>query len=274
VSEGFTNYYGEIALYRAGLRTRAQFVQSVEGAINGVEGNEARSYISPADSSVSTWVGYDIPVAFGISYYTQGQNLGALLDLSILNHTNGATGLDDVMKSLYRDFYQKGKGFTTADMIGIINRLTRRDYRDFYQKYVWGVEVPPYDTILGYAGYRVETASRKSPTIGVGLDRSTEGVRITRVAAGSQAAKAGLRVGDIVLSADDTDLRRHPQLLIAKLGEKIGQTAKFSVKRGAQDLTVQVEVGSRGESSYKIVELPNPSPGQLKIRDAWLKTGT
>ncbi len=210
VSEGFTNYYGSAALYRAGLRTRQQFVQNVEGAINGVESNEARAYISPADSSVSTWTGYDTPVAFGISYYTQGQNLAALLDLSILHDTNGASRLDDVMRALYRDYYQKGKGFTTEDMIGIVNRLTRRDYRDFYRKYVSGVEVPPYDTILGYAGYHAQTTSRKSPTIGVGLDRSSEGVRM---------------------------------------------------------------VGSRSDSIYKIVELPNPSPDQEKIRAAWLKTG-
>src|SRR5215216_3415064 len=84
VSEGFTNYYGAIALYRAGLHTRAQFLQSVEDAINGVESNEARKYISPANASSSTWLGYDTPVAFGISYYTQGQNLGALLELSML----------------------------------------------------------------------------------------------------------------------------------------------------------------------------------------------
>ena len=192
VSEGFTNYYGSIALYRAGLNTRQQFVQSVERAINGVESNEARAYISPADSSVSTWVGYDTPVAFGISYYTQGQNLGALLDLSILHDTKGASGLDDVMRSLYRDFYLKGKGFATEDMIGIVNRLTKRDYRDFYRKYVSGVEVPPYDAILGYAGYHVETTSRTTATIGVALDRNNEGVRITRVIAGGQAAKAGL----------------------------------------------------------------------------------
>ncbi len=162
VSEGFTNYYGNVALYRAGLRTRQQFVQSVEGAINGVESNEARSYISPANSSVATWAGYDTPVAFGISYYTQGQNLGALLDLSILQNTGGASGLDDVMRALYREFYGKGKGFTTEDLIGIVNRVTKRDYHDFFGKYVSGVEVPPYDVILGYAGYKVETASRKS----------------------------------------------------------------------------------------------------------------
>ena len=273
VSEGFTNYYGSVALYRAGLRTRQQFVQSVEGAINGVESNEARAYISPSDSSVSTWAGYDTPVAFGISYYTQGQNLGALLDLSILHDTNGASRLDDLMRMLYRDFYQKGKGFTTADMIGIVNRLTSRNYRDFYRKYVSGVEVPPYDTILGYAGYHAQTTSRKGPTIGVGLDRSNEGVRITRVVAGGQAAKAGLRIGDIVLSVDGVDLRKDPQAFIAKVSEKIGQTAKLSLKRGAQEITSDVEVGSRSDSIYKIVELPNPSLDQIKIREAWLKTG-
>jgi predicted metalloprotease with PDZ domain len=271
VSEGFTNYYGSVALYRAGLRTREQFVQSVEGAINGVESNEARAYISPADSSVSTWAGYDTPVAFGISYYTQGQNLGALLDLSILHDTNGASRLDDVMRALYRDFYQKGKGFTTEDMIGIVNRLTRRDYHDFYRKHVSGVEVPPYDTILGYAGYQAQTTSRKSATIGVGLDRSSEGVRITRVVAGGQAAKAGVRVGDIVLSVDGVDLRKNPQALIAEISEKIGQTAKLSMKRGAQEITSDVEVGSRSDSIYRIVELPNPSPDQVRIREVWLK---
>ena len=273
VSEGFTNYYGSVALYRAGLRTRQQFVQSVEGAINGVESNEARVYISPADSSVSTWAGYDTPVAFGISYYTQGQNLGALLDLSILHDTNGASRLDDVMRALYRDFYQKGKGFTTEDMIGIVNRLTRRDYRDFYRKYVSGVEVPPYDTILGYAGYQGQTTSRKSPTIGVGLDRSSEGVRITRVVAGGQAAKAGLRVGDIVLAVDGVDLRKDPQAFIAKVSERIGQTARLSIKRGAQEMSSDVDVGTRTDSIYKLVELPNASADQIKIREAWLKIG-
>lgn len=271
VSEGFTNYYGSIALYRAGLRNREQFLQSVEGAINGVESNEARSHISPANSSVSTWVGYDTPVAFGISYYTQGQNLGALLDLSILHDTRGAAGLDDVMRALYREFYQKGKGFTTEDIIGVINRLSKRDYHEFFRRYVAGVEVPPYDTILGYAGYQAETASRKSPAIGVGLDRSSEGVRITRVVAGGQAAKAGLRVGDVVLSADGVDLRKDPQALISKLGERVGQAVKLSIKRGGEDLTRDVEVGTRSDTSYKIAELPNPSPDQVKIREAWLK---
>jgi len=271
VSEGFTNYYGSIATYRAGVRSRDQFLRSVQDAISGVENNEARSYIPPAVSSVSTWVGYDTPVAFGISYYTQGQNLAALLDLSILNDTEGVAGLDDVMRALYRDFYQKGKGFTTDDMIGIVDRLTKRDYREFYRKHVFGVEVPSYDTILGYAGYKTEKISRPSPTIGAGIERSNEGVRITRVSAGSQAARAGLRIGDIVVSANGSDLRKDPQELIAKLGENIGHAVKLSIRRGTQDLTSDVEVGTRDDVTYKVVEMQSATPRQLKIREAWLK---
>jgi len=156
LSEGFTNYYTQVTLYRAGLIDREQFIRSVGDAINSVESNPARKYISPANASISTWLGYDMPVAFGISYYAQGQNLGAMLDLSIIRDTAGQFRLDDVMRVLWRDFYQKGKGFTMEDVISIIGRLAKRDYRDFFRRYIQGVEVPPYDEILGYAGYRAE----------------------------------------------------------------------------------------------------------------------
>jgi predicted metalloprotease with PDZ domain len=273
VSEGFTNYYASVSLYRAGIRSREQFLQNVEGAINGVEGDEARAYISPVNSSVSTWVGYDSPVAFGISYYTQGQNLGALLDLSILHDTGGSSRLDDVMLALYREFYQKGHGFTTEDMIAIINRLTRRDYHDFYRRYVSGVEVPPYDTILGYAGYQARTESTKHPSIGVGLAGTNDGVRITAVVADSPAAKAGLRANDIISSVDGVDVGKDPQILIDRLSQKVGQAVKLAIKRGGKDQVLNLQVGTRSESSYKLAELPNATLDQLKIRDAWLKTG-
>lgn len=156
VSEGFTNYYTNVSLYRAGLRTREQFLQTVSIAISGVENNPARDYVSPADASTSTWLGYDTPVAFGISYYTQGQNLGALLDLSLIADTDGKHGLDDVFRTLYKDFYRKGKGFSTEDLIAVIQKLTKKDYTDFFRNYIRGVNVPPYDAILGRAGYRLE----------------------------------------------------------------------------------------------------------------------
>src|SRR5262249_60648952 len=125
-----------------------KFRKNASTAIPGVKQNEPGRYISPAKSSASPWVGYDTPVSFGISYYTQGQNLGALLDLSIRHDTGAAKGLDDLMRLLYRQFYEKGKGFSTEDMIAAIRELTLHDYHGFYKRYVSGEEVPPYETIL------------------------------------------------------------------------------------------------------------------------------
>lgn len=274
VSEGFTNYYTNVALYRAGLRNREQLLLSVAQAISGVENNPARAYISPADSSTSTWLGYDTPVAFGISYYTQGQNLGALLDLSILNDTSGASGLDDVMRALYNEFYKKGKGFSIEDLILLINRITHRDYNDFFRRYVRGVEVPPYDQILSHAGYHLEEAMRGEPDLGIDTTILAGGeFRITRVSRSSSAGEAGLMVGDILLTIGGVEARRGLAAIDEHLGRNIGETVKVNIKRGGADKTLDMHVKSRSFRNYKIVEVAQPTPKQLKVREAWLKKG-
>ena len=170
VSEGFTSYYTSLTLYRAGLKDARSFIGEIARAIGEVERNEARRYISASDSSTSTWLGYASPPPFSISYYSQGRNLATLLDLSIRHDTNGASGLDDVMRALFTDFYQRGRGFSTEDLIRIVNRITRSSYDTFFSRYVSGTDVPPYETIFGYAGYQVERATQKIPFLGVNLD--------------------------------------------------------------------------------------------------------
>ena len=268
VSEGFTNYYGNLSRYRAGLIGRAQFISTVSSAIEGVETNEARAYISPAESSVSTWLGYDSPVQFSISYYTQGQNLGALLDLSILHQTGGEHRLDDVMTTLYRDFYKRGKGFSTEDLIDVINRLTRKDYHDFFRKYIEWVDVPPYDTIFGDAGYRLKKSSVEVADLGMGLRPAAgRGLQVSRIEPGGAAEKAGLAVGDSVADIDGTPVRE----AFGMLNQKIGQTVSISINRNGATKSIPVKVGGRPQTTYSLEEVPDPTPDQLKIREAWLK---
>jgi predicted metalloprotease with PDZ domain len=177
------------------------------------------------------------------------------------------------MRALYLDFYKKDKGFTTENLLAILNRLTRRDYHDFHRKYISGVEVPPYDTILGYAGYKVETASKKSPSIGIEEEETSDGVTVRRVNPSGPAAKAGLLPGDILVSVDGLDIQKDAQAVDERLEQRIDGSVKLQIKRSGLVQTLDMQVGSRSNPDYKIVELPNPTANQLKIREAWLKIG-
>ncbi len=265
VSEGFTNYYGIVGVYRAGLMTPDQFVARAAGAANGIESNEARNYISPANASVSTWVGYDSPVAFAISYYTQGQNLAGLLDLSIRNDTDGRASLDDVMRGLYNEHYKRGKGFTTSDLLALVNRVSGKDYNEFFRRYVWGTDVPDYDRIFGYAGYSLEKTQRKAPVLGFNGRFRNGGVMINAVEAGSPAAISGLEKGDIITKIDGAAVSD------VRFDDLAGKSVKLTIDRGGSEIEIPIKVGSRDYTALSMKSLAAPTERQMRIREGWLK---
>ncbi len=161
VSEGFTSYYGNVLLYRAGLSSRPEFYEAAAGSIAQVESSPVREFVSPSEASASTWLSYDNHIAFELSYYLTGRNLAVLLNLSILHDTNGQHDLDDVMRALYADFYLKNKGFDTRDLLAEIQHISGRDYAEFFKKHIDGVERPPYETILGYAGMKLQFSKQR-----------------------------------------------------------------------------------------------------------------
>ncbi len=265
VSEGFTNYYSNVAIYRAGLITKEDFLKQKGNVIGNIENDEVRNYISPAEASVSTWLGYDTPVAFGISYYTQGENLGALLDLSIRQDSDGKASLDDVFRVLYNNFYKKEKGFSTEDMIAVVNRLTRKDYHDFYRRYVFGTEVPNYDAIYGYAGFRIEKKTRQAAVVGFNGRFRNGGLLVSEVATNTSASVADLKEGDVILKIDGKTLQN------VSIDSLAGKAIKITVNRDGKEMEIPATFGSNDVTSYNLVEMPKPTARQLKIRDGWLK---
>jgi predicted metalloprotease with PDZ domain len=265
MSEGFSVYYAYLTLHRSDLSDNGKlFLDSIADSVKDLESNEERKYVSPSDSSMMAWLG-------GASYYMQGQILGALLDISIARDTQGTKKLDDVMRILYRDFYQRGRGFSTEDLILVINQLTGEDYHDFFRRYVSGVEDPPYELILGYAGYRLEKQPRKVPTFNMGTNCTRERTEVVRVFPDSVAAQAGLLPGDEILTVDGMDLRRCWGPVRVGLREKIGQKIKMTVKRAGKEMTIEIKVDSYDEIAYRITGLSQPTIEQLRTREAWLK---
>jgi predicted metalloprotease with PDZ domain len=269
VSEGFTSYYTSVTSYRAGLKDARTFVGAIARGIGEVESNEARRYISASDSSTSTWIGYASPPPFGISYYSQGRNLATLLDLSIRHDTNGVSGLDAVMRALFTDFYQRGRGFSTEDLIRVVNRITRNSYESFFTRYVSGTDVPPYETIFGYAGYQVERTTRKVPFFGVNLD--TMG-RVTGAPPGFDARTGRLQQEDFILSVDGRTLEGQGAGTVFRLlNEKLGRNVRLRIRRGGEERELDIAVGFVELVNSRIVESQSPTSEQLKIRESWLQ---
>ncbi|MBP6002511.1 MAG: M61 family metallopeptidase [Pyrinomonadaceae bacterium] len=265
VSEGFTNYYGIVATYRGGVTSKEDFLANVAGAAAGIESNEARKYISPANASVSTWVGYDTPVAFGISYYGQGQNLAALLDLSIRHDSEAQYNLDDVMRALYNEHYKWNKGFTTSDLIGIINRLTKKDYNEFFNRYVFGTDVPDYDRIFGYAGYNLVKKTEASPDFGFNVRPRNGGFTVNGVEPNGPADAAKIKIGDVITKINGGSPFEAP------FGTFAGKEIKLTITRDGADMEIPLKVGSRDFQSYSLAEMPAATATQLKVREGWLK---
>jgi predicted metalloprotease with PDZ domain len=269
--EGVTDYYARINQHRAGSDTRDHFLRGVEEIISLQKNHEARPYHSPANTSMLTWIDYEVRRPFLPPLNMQGALLAMLLDLSIREDTSNAASLDDVMRSLYKDFYKRGRGFSTEDLIGIINKTTGRDYNDFFNRYVWGVEMAPYDKVLAYAGYRYETYAEKVPVMGVLMVASPDGQKITEITPGSVAQEAGLLVGDVIMTIDEMNVRAGIAGLREWLTPNIGKVVKVGIKRGGEEKMIDLKIGSRDNPRHRISDLADVTPQQLKMRTAWLK---
>ncbi len=170
--EGFTNYYGARMVYRAGLWNRAQYLARAASGVAQLQSTPGRLVMSAQDASRSAWFLDRVPLrqqaalpASAVSYYVKGEALAWLVDLEVRARTAGEKTLDDVMRFLWKRFwngattsyYLQGRGYTDDDLRLALNDLTQTDFTDFFNRYVGGVEELPYGATLAKVGLRLVT---------------------------------------------------------------------------------------------------------------------
>ena len=98
-----------------------------------------------------------------------------------------------------------------------------------------------------WGGSRRQAGKKGAPFIGVSGDDDPHGVRLTSVAPGGPAEKAGLRVDDVVRRFGASKTASFEDLVKAVGGSKPGASVEVEVERGAEKLTVTVIVEKRAE---------------------------
>lgn len=203
VMEGFTSYYDELLLYRAGFYNEDEIMRKFTGSINNIENQPGNKVQPVAHASFDAWIKAYRPNENSynttISYYSKGSVVANMLDLMIIKNTNSKKNLDNVMQYLYNEFYKKqGRGFTPTEMQGALEKVSGLKLDDFFEKYINGTQTFDYATVFGYADLKVETSTDKDASLGI----STSGNKITKVFRGSSAYEGGLSVNDEILGID------------------------------------------------------------------------
>jgi len=264
-SEGVTEYYSGVSLARSGLYSLDGFVSDVNGKIHEVE--DVGEIVSAEDASLDTWISPTF-VDEAQYYYPKGALLGLMLDIQIREATNNRHSLDDVMRALYANFYQRGRGFTTPDLLDLI-RPWFRGVDDFYARYINGREPLPYESVLPRAGMAVRRQETKAVFVGIATGGALDGgVVVAEVTPGSLAAAVGLQAGDVLLRLGEVTTT-NPQAFgpqyRARYQNSEGQPIDVVYRRGTQEITGRGVVRSRSTVAFSVSRAPNPSPAAAAI---------
>ena len=266
VSEGITDYYGDLILVRSGLWSRDLFWAMVREAIQSVEEQPVHEAVE--DASVSTWI--EPTFVDQYIYYDQGGLLGLLLDIRIRHATANRNSLDDVMARLYSERYLEGRGFTTGDFLGYVGEYIGEEaVREFYEKYVDGREPLPYRETLALVGMRYDQDTIIEPFFGVQVSPDRERrLIVRRVVPSSAAADAGLHLGDELLavgSVDVVDDEWGDEFVEAYAGS-IGEPLKVLYRRDGEDVVAETWVQTRTRYNYSLRPFAEPTEAQLAIK--------
>ncbi len=100
-------------------------------------------------------------------------------------------------------------------------------------------------------GQKTISINPSKPTLGISIAEEKGSVRITGVVAGGGAAKAGLRVNDIIKKINGTSITDIKKLNQALAGKKVGDSIRITVKRGRKTLTVTAKLMSAKDTFKK-----------------------
>ncbi len=209
VFEGFTSYYDDLMLRRAGLIDDAAYLQLVARTINQVRQTPGRLVQTVAQASFDAWVKYyrvgeNTPNAT-VSYYTKGALVALCLDLTL--RREGHATLDDVMRELWRRC--EGGPMREADLLRALRRLGRRGFEHEIARWVHSTDELPLPSLLQDAGAKV--SHEKAPLaqqLGLRVAETGGSVVLKNVLRAGAAEAAGMAPGDEWLGIELPAARR------------------------------------------------------------------
>ncbi|MGR6086833.1 MAG: M61 family metallopeptidase [Arcticibacter sp.] len=274
--EGFTSYYDDYILHRAGFRTRDEYLAIVTDNLMGVMNTPGDSIQSLAESSFDAWIKFYRPNENSknatVSYYSKGGIVGMLMDIEIMSATNGASCLDDVLRFLYNEYYIKqNRGITDQELMDAFEKVAGKSFKDFFDRYIYGTERLPYESILAKAGVLIDrTDGMVEPAgyLGATFSQSGNKLVVSQVERGSAAWNQGLNVNDEIL---DIDGKEPAQVKDHLAGKKPTDAITMRVMRAGSMRNFTIILGANPNMELEHSIMKKPEDASSTVLNKWLK---
>jgi predicted metalloprotease with PDZ domain len=221
--EGFTAYYDDLVLVRAGLIEPEDYLQLLGETATRVWRTPGRFRQTLAEASFDAWTRFyrpdeNSPNAL-VSYYAKGALVALALDLTLRRETGGAASLDDVMRRLWARFGQTGVGVPEDGVERVAEEVADAPLGAFFDRVVRDTADPPLRELLADVGvdFRLRAAEsqddkggrpasrpewQERAVLGARSEAADGGARLTHVYDGGAARAAGLSAGDVLVAVD------------------------------------------------------------------------
>ena len=280
VVEGTTSYYADLTIVRAGIIKPDDYLRILSDSIHTMRNRPGVRVQSLAESSFDAWIKFSRSAPddpnFTVSFYDLGALASLLMDMELRSRTKNRVSLDDAMREMYRRFPLSGKGYTTSDMIALLDTISESRWDDFFDRYISGTEPYPLESALEAVGLELSIQPEKkhdpilqSPYAGLNLAEHNAGAVVGSVLSDGPAYRAGVVSGDEIVAVNGR------RVSASQFDEWIGllrpgDPVTLHIIRRDELRTVSFKLAGKPNGRWTVSRMKHPADSQKAAYQSWL----
>lgn len=278
--EGFTSYYDDLLLTRAGLISEPQYLGTLAKTLTTVMQRSSRLKQSVADSSYDAWIKYyrqdeNAPNSV-VSYYQKGSLVGLALDLTIRARTKGKRSLDDVMRLLWKQWKTAGDAYSgvAEDQVAFaVEQATGLSLASEIDEWTEGTGDPDFEALLAPFGVncnrRPDVDAAHFALLGIRTATTALECKVAHVFDGSPAQAAGLSANDVLIALDKLRATQG-NLDTLLLRYAAGDSVEIVAFRGDELMRFDVRLATQPPLKFSLEVDPKSAKAAQQLRRGWL----
>jgi len=273
MEEGSTEYFTAPLLVRTGLLPTAKYFDVLADTIDSNKNRPGRLVQSVAGASFDEWISNvdrNRSSNAWVNIYSEGAIASWALDIALLRDTGGKVNYRDVHEELWKLYGNGAKGFTSADVRAVLQRLTGHSWDTWWAQNIDMPADQDFAALLAPVGLKLDMGS--GPVLaqaGWQADEIGGAMVLGGVSKGGAAWNAGLETGDILVAIDGG--RVGPSRFRDMLRErKAGDTMAVSFFRRDQLMSRKLTLGGRPSGDVAVTLADKATPAQKALFERWL----